>query len=132
MFNFDYIRKEDLKGHNHNWSEIPDHPYGTLIFGGSGLGKINALLNLINHEWDIVKIYLYAKGPYEVKYQFLIKKVESIGSKYLDKKLLLNIRIIWMIFIKIFKNTIQTKNKKLLLFLMIRLLIRIIMKNLIK
>ena len=42
MFNFDYIRKEDLKEHNHNWSEIPDHPYGTLIFGGSGLGKINA------------------------------------------------------------------------------------------
>ena len=27
MFNFDYITKEDIKYHNPNWSEIPDHPY---------------------------------------------------------------------------------------------------------
>ena len=27
MFNFDYIRKEDIKEHNPNWPEIPDHPY---------------------------------------------------------------------------------------------------------
>ena len=27
MFNFDYITKEDIKEHNSNWPEIPDHPY---------------------------------------------------------------------------------------------------------
>ena len=42
-----------------------------LIIGGSGSGKTNALLNLINNQPDIDKIYLYAKDPYEDKYQFL-------------------------------------------------------------
>ena len=45
MFNFDYIKKEDIKEHNPNWPEIPDHPYRILIVGGSGSGKTNALLN---------------------------------------------------------------------------------------
>ena len=27
MFNFDYIIKKDIKEHNPNWLEIPDHPY---------------------------------------------------------------------------------------------------------
>ena len=40
---------------------IPDHPYIILIIGGSGSGKTNALLNLINNQPDIDKIYLYAK-----------------------------------------------------------------------
>ena len=31
MFNFDYISKEDIKKHNLNWSEIPDHPFPMLI-----------------------------------------------------------------------------------------------------
>ena len=44
------------------------------INGGSGSGKTNALLNLINNQPDIDKIYLYAKDPYEAKYQYLIKK----------------------------------------------------------
>ena len=26
MFNFDYIKKGDIKKHNPNWPEIPDHP----------------------------------------------------------------------------------------------------------
>ena len=46
--------------------------------------KTNALLNQINHEPGIDKIYLYAKDPYEAKYQLLIKKRESIGLKYLN------------------------------------------------
>ena len=25
MFNFDYITKEDIKEHDPNWEEIPDH-----------------------------------------------------------------------------------------------------------
>ena len=33
--------------HNKNWPHIPDHPYRILIIGGSGSGKTNVLLNLI-------------------------------------------------------------------------------------
>ena len=58
MFNFDYITKEDMKEHDPNWPEISDQAYIILIVGGSGLGETNALLNLINHEPDIVK-FLY-------------------------------------------------------------------------
>ena len=39
MFNFDYITKEDIKEHNSNWPEIPDHPHRVLIIGSSGSGK---------------------------------------------------------------------------------------------
>ena len=46
--------------------------------------KTNALLNLINNQPDIDKIYLYAKDPYEAKYQFLINKTESIRLKHFD------------------------------------------------
>ena len=35
-------------------------------------GKTNVLLNLIDNQSDIDKIYLYAKDPYEAKYQYLI------------------------------------------------------------
>ena len=44
----------------------------------------NALLNLINNQPDIDKIYLYAKDPYEAKYKFLINKRESTGLKHLN------------------------------------------------
>ena len=40
--------------------------------------KINVLLNLIENQPDIDKIYLYAKDPYETKYQYLINKREGI------------------------------------------------------
>ena len=58
---------------------IPDHPYRILIAGGSGSGKTNALLNLINNQPDIDKIYLYAKDPHEAKYQCFINKREKAG-----------------------------------------------------
>ena len=44
---------------NLKWPYIPDHPYRILITGGSGFGKANALLSLINNQSDIDKIYLY-------------------------------------------------------------------------
>ena len=84
MFNFDYITKKDTKEHNTNCPEIPDYPYWILIIGGSGSGKINVLLNLINHESDIDKIYFYAKDPYKTKYQLLINKWESTSLKYIN------------------------------------------------
>ena len=55
------------------------------------------MLNLVNHEPDVDKIYLYAKDPYKAKYQLLINKKESINTKYLnDSKALLNTHRIWM------------------------------------
>ena len=53
-----------------------------MIIGGSGSGKINALLNIIKEQEDIDKIYLYAKDLNEPKYEFLIKKRDDVGIKY--------------------------------------------------
>ena len=38
------------KKNDPNWLEIPNCPYKILIISGSTYGKINFLLNLINHE----------------------------------------------------------------------------------
>ena len=48
MINFDDYANENKIKHNSKWPYIPDHPYRILIIGGSGSGKTNALLNLIN------------------------------------------------------------------------------------
>ena len=79
MINFDNYNNENKTEHNPKWPYIPDHPYRIRIVGGSGSGKTNALLNLINNQLDIDKIYLYAKDPYERKYQYLINKREKVG-----------------------------------------------------
>ena len=84
MINFDDYANENKTKHNKNWPYIPDHLYRILMIGGSGSGKTNALLNLINKQPDIDKIYLYAKDPYEAKYQFLINKRESTGLKHFN------------------------------------------------
>ena len=60
MINFDNYANENKIQH------ISDHPHRISIIGGSGSGKI----------------YLYAKDPYEDKYQFLIDKRESTGIKH--------------------------------------------------
>ena len=83
--------KEEIKELNPNLQKISDHPYRILRVGGSRYGKTNALLNLINHERDIDKIYLYAKDPYYPKYQLLINKRENADLKYLNEsKALIN------------------------------------------
>ena len=64
--------------------QIPDDQYRILIIGGSGSEKTNPLFNLINEEPDIDKMYLYAKGPYEAKYRFLIDKREITGLKHFN------------------------------------------------
>ena len=56
-----------------------------LINEGSGSGKTNALLNLINNQLDIDKIYLYAKGPYEKIYQSLIS-IRVLEKQFNDPK----------------------------------------------
>ena len=63
MINSDDVIKENIKEHNPNWSQILDFPQRILIIGGSGYLKTNWLLNLINQQSDIDKIYSYAKDP---------------------------------------------------------------------
>ena len=84
MINFDDYTNENIIEHNSKWPHIPDHPYRILIIGGSGSGKTNALLNLINNQPDIDKIYLYAKGPYEKKNKYLINKREKVGLNHFN------------------------------------------------
>ena len=84
MINFDDYTNANITEHNSKWRYIPDHPYRILDIGGSGSGKPNALLNLINNQPDIDKIYLYAKDPYEKKYQYLNNKREKVRLDHFD------------------------------------------------
>ena len=70
MIIFDGYVNENKTEHNKNWPYIPDHPYRILIIGISGSEKINVLLNLIENQPDVDKIYFYAKDPYEAKHQY--------------------------------------------------------------
>ena len=81
MINFDDVIKENIKEHNPNWPQIPEYPYRILIIEDSASAKTNSLFNLINQQPDFVKIYLHAKDPQEVKYQFLKNKSESTSLK---------------------------------------------------
>ena len=82
MINSDSFTNENNKEHNGKWPYIPDHPYRILIIGCSGSGKTNAFFNLINEQYSIDRIYLYAKDLSEPKYEYLIKKREDAGIKH--------------------------------------------------
>ena len=84
MINLDSITNENNKEHKGKWPYIPDHLYRILIIGGSGSGKTDALLNLINEQDDIDKICLHVKDLREPKYGFLIKKRENAEIKHLN------------------------------------------------
>ena len=58
MINFDEYTNENKVNHNPNWPYIPDHPYRILIIEGLGSGKTNMLLNLINNQPDIDKVFV--------------------------------------------------------------------------
>ena len=66
---------------NEKRSYIPDHPYRILIIEGSKSEKTNSLINLINEQNDIDKIYLYAKDLREPWYEYLIKKRKNAEIK---------------------------------------------------
>ena len=78
MINLDSITNENNKKHNEKWPYIPDHPYRILIIGGSRSGKTNTLLNLINEQNDIDKIYFYARDVNKPEYKTLIKKRKDV------------------------------------------------------
>ena len=84
MINSDDYPNENKTERNENWPYILYHPYRILIIGGSGSGKANTSLNVINNQPDINKKYLHEKDPYEAKYQFLISKRESTGLKHFN------------------------------------------------
>ena len=65
-------------------SESNIWPFRMLIIGPSGSDKTNTLLHLINNFHPIDKIYLYAKGTDEKKYQYLMNKKEQAGIKNLN------------------------------------------------
>ena len=74
MINLDSITNENNKKHNETWPYISHHPYRILIIGGSGSEKTNTILNLINEQNDIDKMYLYARDLNAPKYKILVKK----------------------------------------------------------
>ena len=84
MFKFYFHVNENKTEHNKNWPYTPDHPYRIIILEGSGSGKTNALIHLINEQNDIDKIYLYPRDLNEPKDEYLIKKGEDIGIKHLN------------------------------------------------
>ena len=84
MINSDIITKENNKRHNEKWPYIPNHPYRILIIGGSGSGKTNALINLVNEQNDTDKFYLYARDLSKPKYEYLIKRREDVGIKHVN------------------------------------------------
>ena len=69
------LRRENKAQHNLKWPFILDHSFRVLILSSSGSGKINTLLNLINHQPNIDKMYLYAKDTSKAKHKLLIKNV---------------------------------------------------------
>ena len=84
MIDLDSITHKNNKKHNEKWPYIPDHRYRILIIGGSGSGKTNALINLINEQSDTDKIYLYAKDLGKPKYKYLIKKRKDVRIKHVN------------------------------------------------
>ena len=83
-FNLDDIANEINIKQNKKCSFILDHPYRIFIINGSWLGKTTALLNLITHQSDIVKIYLYSKDFCKPIYKLLITRREDAATKHLN------------------------------------------------
>ena len=77
--------KENVKNLNQNWPQITDHPYRTLIIGGSRSGKKNRyLFNLISKQPIVIKFIYMWRDLYEAKYKLLINKRESTGLKHFN------------------------------------------------
>ena len=90
-----------------------------MITGGSGSAKTNTLLNLINEQNDIEKIYLYGRDLNEPKYKILIKKRKDAGVKHLnDPNAFIECSNTMDDFMRIFVIIIQVEKEKFWFFLM--------------
>ena len=99
------------------WFEIATHSRSSIQNFNTWrlwIRKIDPLLNLIAHQHDIDKIYLYPKHFYELKYQLFMKNLENAGVKRLiDPKALIEYSdTMNMIFAIILMITIQNETEK--------------------
>ena len=79
MINFDDITKENIKEHNPNQPEIPDHSYRILIVGDFGSRKTNSLLNLIVMNQILIK-FIYMQKIHmkqNVNYYLTKEKIQA-------------------------------------------------------
>ena len=88
MINFDEYTNKNKIEHNSNCPYIPDHPYRILIIGGSESGKTNALLNLINNQPDINKIYPKAFIEYSNNMHDVYKNIDHYNPDKENKILI--------------------------------------------
>ena len=105
MINFDDYVNENKTEHNLKWPYYSRSSIQNINNRRLTLRKNKCIIKLINNQTDINKTYLYAKDPYEAKYEFLINKRKNT-SILMILKLLLNTQITWKMCIRILKNTI--------------------------
>ena len=55
MVDFYAVTKENIKEHNPNWQQIPDHPYEIIDDQRFWIWKKNSSFNPISHQPDIIK-----------------------------------------------------------------------------
>ena len=71
------------------------------------------MLNSVNEQNDIDKIYLHTRDLNEPKYKILIKKCKDAGIKHLMIQMhLSNVQIRWMMFMRILMIIIQAEKEK--------------------
>ena len=82
IFRVKILRPESVNDNkteqNEKWPYIPEHPYRIIIIGGSGPGKTNALINLINEQKRLEWTFDW------ILYEYFIKKREDARIKHLN------------------------------------------------
>ena len=76
MINFDDYASENKTEHNRNW------PYRILIIGGSGSGKTNVLLDLIENQPEIDKIVVTNHFNDPEAYTEYLNDMHDVYKKY--------------------------------------------------
>ena len=78
MIHYDSVKGKNTQEYDPKLPRVSDHLYRIPMVGGSGSEKTNEMLNIINYQSYIGKIFLYAKDLDEAKYQSLIKKIKML------------------------------------------------------
>ena len=89
-----------------------------LIIGGPGSGEKKVVVNVISHQRDIDKIYLYAKNQNEAKHNLFINKRKGVGWKHYNhsKAFIEYSNDIDDIFENIEENNLNKERKTLIVF----------------